>query len=205
MEQNILLRHKAIFWWNELHPFDKVAAMNKFGIDNYRISDSLTGREIEAIYLKEQAHWDWWNSLSHNEILKYSTLHIREVKQMDGEDVRYIYDKEHPTEAEVSKEEETVEEAADKYSTSKMGLGESTMKNCIKEKAFLDGAAWQKEKDRELISELLEALELANGTLGSCVLMKKEVEPYLNIENISKDRIQIFNTITKAEKHLNNQ
>ena len=68
-----------------------------------------------------------------------------------------------------------------------------------------ESANWQKEQDKAIIGELLEALELANGTLGSCLIMEKEVKPFLDTENIRKDRSRIFAAITKATNYINQQ
>lgn len=111
------------------------------------------------------------------------------------EEIATIYLKEHE-----SKEETvsvSVEEAAIKHDKIANALDSSHRLS------FETGANWQKEQDKAIISELLEALELANGTLGSCLIMEEEVQQFLNTENIRKDRSQIFSAITKATNYLN--
>ena len=44
------VRQRAMLWWNNLRLTERVVEMNKFGIEPYRSSDSLTDREIQAIY-----------------------------------------------------------------------------------------------------------------------------------------------------------
>ena len=44
------VRQRAMLWWNNLRLTERIVEMNKFGIEPYRSSDSLTDREIQAIY-----------------------------------------------------------------------------------------------------------------------------------------------------------
>jgi len=44
------VRQRAMLWWNNLRLTERVVEMNRFGIEPYRSSDSLTGREIQVIY-----------------------------------------------------------------------------------------------------------------------------------------------------------
>ena len=44
------VRQRALSWWNDLLLTERVVEMNKYGIEAYRSSSSLTGREIQAIY-----------------------------------------------------------------------------------------------------------------------------------------------------------
>ena len=45
-------RKIAMGWWNNLLLTERVVEMNKYGVESYRSSDSLTGREIEYIWKK---------------------------------------------------------------------------------------------------------------------------------------------------------
>lgn len=197
MEQNTSLKDKALNWWRFALTLEQSVDL----IAKYKLKSLVLDSEILTIYLKEAEEKVTQPEIyNDNNPALFTVREMREVAndlackvllRNDGT-ANGFWDvcKSIPvvnkkflsfTEAEVSKEEETVEQAADKYSTSKMGLGESTMKNCIKEKAFLDGAAWQKEQDRELISDLLNALKSENW------------------DEKTKS------AITKAEKNLNNQ
>jgi predicted metal-binding protein len=66
----------------------------------------------------------------------------------------------------------------------------------------ISGATWQKNQDRQLIQELMEALELANATFGSCIIMRKNLCTYLNMDNIYNDRQKLIQAISKAETFL---
>lgn len=44
------VRQRALTWWNTLRLTERVVEMNKYGIEPYRSSDTLTGIEIQAIY-----------------------------------------------------------------------------------------------------------------------------------------------------------
>lgn len=142
---------------------------------------------------------NWFMSLDVKERIRLSDEYYPEyaIEKLDLEDeeIETIYLKEHPTEAEVSKEEETVQQAADNFSTRKIGLnGEGKMKDSIKEHSFMEGANWQKEKDRELIEELLSALKTSNS------LNLHIYEP----DTVGNRAYKVFQkAITKAEKHLN--
>jgi len=46
----LVVRQRAMLWWNNLRLTERVIEMNKFGVEPYRSSESLTGREIQAIY-----------------------------------------------------------------------------------------------------------------------------------------------------------
>lgn len=50
------IRQLAMSWWNSLRLTERVVEMNRFGIEPYRNSESLTGSEIQAIY--ESVHVD---------------------------------------------------------------------------------------------------------------------------------------------------
>lgn len=45
-----VVRQRAMLWWNSLRLTERVVEMNKFGIEPYRCSDSLTESEVQAIY-----------------------------------------------------------------------------------------------------------------------------------------------------------
>lgn len=45
-------RKIAMNWWNSLLLTERVIEMNNYGIESYRSSSSLTGREIELIWRK---------------------------------------------------------------------------------------------------------------------------------------------------------
>ena len=48
------VRQCAMLWWNNLRLTERVVEMNKYGIEPYRSSDTLTDTEIQAIF--ESAH-----------------------------------------------------------------------------------------------------------------------------------------------------
>ena len=105
-----------------------------------------------------------------------------------------LYLKEHSTEAEVSKEEETVEQAAKEFSGIPLGrdidMEERYYNTRTKEyDAFKEGAAWQKEKDRALIEDLLEIVNVLSATI--------------NPDDYTREfKSKVRNSITKAEQHI---
>lgn len=206
MKQNTSLTEKALNWWisGKVSFEDKCHITIKyFGVVKVFESDgvhALTDEEIETIYLKE-----------------------------------------HPTEAEVSNEEETVEQAC-KLHYENLMLSANKAAHNLYETGFYSGSNWKKEKDeiklnenfdrgftaganeaqnrlskviekdRELISELLERLKWSQKQIQiwenkvpalksfnySTEQGKKEGDEYL--QNMSKTE----QSITKAEKHLKN-
>lgn len=106
----------------------------------------------------------WWRDMSMIDqsfiTQKYSTLlHGRGASSLTSREIEMLYLKEHSTEAEVSKEEESVEEAAIKYAQP-VTENKEDMSYVYVAGHFVAGAVWQKEQDRELISELLDALKV---------------------------------------------
>ena len=51
-------REKALAWWNELKGTEKVVLMNKSNVEAYRTSESLTGSEIEKIWVAQGLNKD---------------------------------------------------------------------------------------------------------------------------------------------------
>ena len=112
-----------------------------------------------------------------------------------------MYLKEHPTEAEASKEEETVEEAAMNYWKKREKNNQYTDLPLDTQiwlsggviTGFQAGALWKKEKDRVLIEGLLQSYKKLYDSIDSCVDLTPEL-----LQSSKK-------AITKAEQHLNNQ
>lgn len=48
------LRRLAIEWFNSLEPCNQQILTDKYYVHNFRVRESLTGREIEKIYLNEK-------------------------------------------------------------------------------------------------------------------------------------------------------
>jgi hypothetical protein len=48
-------KEQALNWWSELNIYEKVIFMNKWSVEAYRSSNTLTDQEIEQIYLKEKS------------------------------------------------------------------------------------------------------------------------------------------------------
>ena len=102
-----------------------------------------------------------------------------------------MYLKEHPTEAEASKEEETVEEAAMNYWKKREKNNQYTDLPLDTQiwlsggviTGFQAGALWKKEKDRALINELLDTI--------------KWIGKFVNYQEVNI-------VISKAEQHLKN-
>lgn len=126
------------------------------------------------VSLKEKASI-WWNQLSFSKRDEVCNRHPSE-RYIDS-----LYLKEYPTEAEVTKEEETnnplLADCLSKYIYDK-----HTQEECS---GFIDGFKAAQEKDRALIEELLEGVNILKG--------------------FSINNPKINTLITKAEQHLNNQ
>lgn len=135
----------------------------------------------------------WWRDMSMIDqsfiTQKYSTLlHGRGASSLTSREIEMLYLKEHPTEAEVSKEEETVEEAAIKYAQP-VTENKEDMSYVYVAGHFVAGAAWQKEKDRALIEDLLEIVNVLSATI--------------NPDDYTREfKSKVRNSITKAEQHI---
>lgn len=141
----------------------------------------------------------WWRDMSMIDqsfiTQKYSTLlHGRGASSLTSREIEMLYLKENSTEAEVGEEEETVEQAAKEFSGIPLNRDidseEIYYNSRTKEyNAFKAGAAWQKEQDRELISDLLKIVE----TLSESV----------NSNDYSREfKDEVRNSITKAEQRI---
>ncbi len=48
-------REQALAWWNNLSPYDEQHSLREKYFGNERLTSSLTGREIEGIWRKENS------------------------------------------------------------------------------------------------------------------------------------------------------
>lgn len=104
-----------------------------------------------------------------------------------------IYEKEHPTEAEVSKEVQP--KLVQWVESNCPPLDLNAKPELVLE--LVTAYKQQKEKDRELISELLELVKCSRPLILPCDYLKGD--DYLAFMGKTEE------SITKAEKHLNNQ
>lgn len=92
---------------------------------------------------------------------------------------------------------ETVEEAANKHADELYDRNDNDMPHLWENRKsnFLDGAAWQKQHDRVIISELLDALNRVNRVENAAFSL-----PGFNAEKMKQE---MQPAITKAETYLN--
>lgn len=138
----------------------------------------------------------WWRDMSMIDqsfiTQKYSTLlYGRGASSLTSREIEMLYLKEHPTEAEVSKEEETVEQYAKNY-LKKLDDESGNMWTEDNEgivKSFVHMANWQKEQDSVLIKDLLEIVNVLSATI--------------NPDDYTREfKSKVRNSITKAEQHI---
>lgn len=175
MEHTTSLRERALNWWRDLPSQRCLDFMNNLGLEWGFMTDEM----VETIYLKEQeTKFKLWKESNQNGTWE-------EWMNLP------LYSKEHPTEAKVTKQADTLDKAAERWI---MGEGDETQRMYGHHyRSFKAGAEWEKEQDRVLISELSNTLSKIVGSMSL-----ERVERFdLNQEAKS--------AITKAEKHLNNQ
>lgn len=129
----------------------------------------------------------WYLKLTDEQHISLHKKHFPEMlfSDLTWENVETIYLKEHPTEAEVTKEV-NYREVAEKL------FKKTLHENLSPYDAIIKGMKWQKEKDRALIEELLRVLKLRISPMT----------PKVNMDIIHEET---EGAIIKAEKHLNNQ
>ena len=201
---NKTVREKAMYYWNQqISEFGQYTLTSTHYPDRHPLS--LTGREIEKIYLSEHPEENeetkfskhWWNGLNYRTRKELADAYtdnsgsVDAALMMDDETIERIYQSEPPKE-QTKGVIEGLEDAVQSYC-----FNNPDANNNIGENSFKGGAEWLHD------THYMPLLDLCRE-LYSCYLMNQYREAHnLGLSDARRDEIMNANpTIIKAKQLL---